>query len=72
MGNISEPWEMHLGKTLRTLRRRRGWTQVALAKRARITQGYLARVEAGTRTPTLPVLKRLARALGVTLGRLVG
>ena len=45
---------------------------MALAKKARITQGYLARVEAGTRTPTLPILKRLARALGVTLGRLVG
>jgi len=45
---------------------------VALAKKARITQGYLARVEAGTRTPTLPMLKRLARALGVTLVRLVG
>src|SRR5439155_25047064 len=64
--------EMRLGKTLRTLRRRRGWTQVTLAKKARITQGYLARLEAGTRTPTLPMLKRLARALGVTLGRLVG
>ena len=64
--------EMRLGKTLRTLRRRRGWTQVALAKKARITQGYLARVEAGTRTPTLPMLKRLAGALRVSLGRLVG
>ncbi len=63
---------MHLGKTLRTLRMRRGLTQVALAKKARITQGYLARVEAGTRTPTLPMLRRLASALGVTLGRLVG
>src|SRR5438105_1236123 len=40
--------EMRLGKTLRTLRRRRGWTQVALAKKARITQGYLARVEGVT------------------------
>ena len=64
--------KMRLEETLRTLRRRRGWTQVALAKKARITQGYLARVEAGTRTPTLPMLKRLARALGVALGRLVG
>ena len=64
--------EMRLGKTLRTLRRQRGWTQVALAKKARITQGYLARVEAGTRTPTLPMLKGLASALGVSLGRLVG
>ena len=63
---------MRLGKTLRTLRRQRGWTQVALAKKARITQGYLARVEAGTRTPTLPMLKGLASALGVSLGRLVG
>ena len=69
-GILVSPGEMRLGKTLRTLRSRRGWTQVALAKKARITQGYLARVEAGTRTPTLPVLKRLARALGVTLGRL--
>jgi transcriptional regulator with XRE-family HTH domain len=47
-------------------------TQVQLAKRAKITRGYLADIEAGHRTsPSLPVLKRLAKALGVPVTALL-
>lgn len=52
---------------LRTLRRNRTLTQAQLAKRARISQPYIANLERGkNRNPSLAVLQRLAKALGVT------
>ena len=48
------------------MRERQGLTQVQLAKKAGVTQAYIAKLEAGDKAnPTLDVLKRLARALGV-------
>ncbi len=41
-------------------------TQEELARRAKVSRGYLAALEAGhKRNPSLAILKRLARALGV-------
>ena len=63
---------MKLGPSLRRWRRRRGLTQVQVAQRARISQGFLSELETGTKTVvTLPVAVRLAKALGVELGELV-
>ncbi|WP_082860072.1 helix-turn-helix transcriptional regulator [Alloactinosynnema sp. L-07] len=56
-----------LGKTVRELREGRGWTQVQLADAASMTQPAIARFEAGGTMPTLPVLERLAHALGAEL-----
>ena len=57
---------------LRKLRETRGLTQVELARRARVPQGYLAQLESGVKTnPSLDVLKRLARALKVKVGELL-
>ena len=57
---------------VRELRERKGWTQEDLAKRAKITRSHLSLLEAGhRRNPSLEVLKRLARALGVPVGELL-
>jgi transcriptional regulator with XRE-family HTH domain len=57
---------------VRTLRSKQGLTQVELAKRARIGQAYIAMLERGDRkNPSLPVLKRLAKALGVSVTELL-
>jgi transcriptional regulator with XRE-family HTH domain len=41
-------------------------TQQALAKRAKVARSYLAKLEAGhSKNPSLAVLQRLAKALGV-------
>jgi ribosome-binding protein aMBF1 (putative translation factor) len=56
-----------LGKTVRELRERQGWTQTRLAEAAGMTQPAVARFEAGGTVPTLPVLERLAHALGADL-----
>lgn len=52
-----------LGKTVRAMRERRGWSQNDLAREAGMTQSAVARFEAGGTVPTLPVIERLAHAL---------
>ncbi|WP_239162693.1 helix-turn-helix domain-containing protein [Paractinoplanes rishiriensis] len=56
-----------LGRSVRELRERRGWSQTQLAKAAGMTQSAVARFEAGGTVPTLMVLERLATALDVSL-----
>ena len=61
-----------LATVIRELRERKKLTQEELAKRAKITRSHLALLEAGHRTnPSLDVLKRLARALGVPVGEVL-
>jgi ribosome-binding protein aMBF1 (putative translation factor) len=56
-----------LGRTVRELRERHGWSQTRLAQAAGMTQSAIARFEAGGTVPTLPVLERLAHALDLEL-----
>ena len=57
---------------LKTLRLQRKLTQTQLAKKVQVSQAYLARLERGDKTnPSLSVLKRLAKALGVTSGAVI-
>jgi ribosome-binding protein aMBF1 (putative translation factor) len=56
-----------LGGTVRALRERCGLTQSQLARTANMTQSAVARFEAGGAIPTVPVLNRLAIALGADL-----
>jgi transcriptional regulator with XRE-family HTH domain len=63
---------MALGRTIRQLRQARGLTQAMLARRAGIAPSHIALLEGGHRgNPSLAVLRRLARALGVSIGKLV-
>jgi len=57
---------------IKKLREQRDMTQEELAKKAGVTQGYIAQLERGLRkNPSLPALRKLARALGVRTSRLV-
>jgi XRE family transcriptional regulator, master regulator for biofilm formation len=54
------------------IREQRGMTQVELARAAKVTQGYVTMIETGVRkNPSLAILKRLAKALGVPVGELL-
>ena len=47
-------------------------TQRELAKKAKVTAAYVAMIETGVRkNPSLAILKRLAKALGVPVSRLL-
>jgi ribosome-binding protein aMBF1 (putative translation factor) len=56
-----------LGAAVRSMREGLGWSQGRLADEAGMTQPAVARFEAGGTVPTLVVLERLAKALGVGL-----
>ena len=54
------------------LQERAGLTQVELAKKAEVTEAYISMLESGThKNPSLPALKKLARALGVPVTELL-
>jgi transcriptional regulator with XRE-family HTH domain len=62
-----------LDQVIRELREKKGLTQEELAFKAKVTPGYVAQLELGIRkNPSLDVVRRLARALGVRLGELLG
>lgn len=52
---------------LRTLRRRRGWTQRELAEAAGVAKITVARLETGAQTPRPGTMAQIARALGVRI-----
>ena len=58
---------MHLGKKLRCMRQARGLTAVELAKRARVTTGFISQLEHSQTVPSLLTLQRIAAVLGVSL-----
>jgi transcriptional regulator with XRE-family HTH domain len=60
-----------IGMRLRQLRLRKGLTQAIVAKKAGITREYVNKLEAGRYDPTVGVLKRLARVVGVPLTELL-
>jgi transcriptional regulator with XRE-family HTH domain len=61
-----------LATVIRELREREGMTQIELSKKAKVSQGYVAALETGLKkNPSLPTLRKLARALGVPVGELL-
>jgi transcriptional regulator with XRE-family HTH domain len=61
-----------LATVLRTLRDQNDMTQEDLAKRAKVARSYVALIESGRKkNPSLEILKRLARALGVPVAELL-
>lgn len=63
--------DSRLAKRLKQLRAERELTQAALAKRAGVTLSYIGRLEIGRHDPQLSSLRKLAKALKVTVGELV-
>jgi transcriptional regulator with XRE-family HTH domain len=60
-----------MGTRIKKLRTAQGMSQEGLAKRAKITREYVNRLEAGQYDPTVGVVQRLAKALGVRLTELL-
>lgn len=60
-----------LGEHVRTLRNQRGMTRKALAQHARVSERYLAQLEAGLGNCSIVLLRRIARAIGLPVTQLV-
>lgn len=66
------PPDATLGQRIRFHRQRLGWRQHVLASRAGINQGFLSELELGRRNPSSATLHKLADALGLPVGVLIG
>lgn len=61
-----------LGRRIRVLRVGRGWSQEVLAEIAGVHRNYLGQVERGSVNMSVAQLAKIARALGVGVGELMG
>ena len=57
---------------LKRARARRKLTQVELAKRVGVDEMTISRIERDVRRPSMALLQRLAKALGVPVSELLG
>ncbi|MBV8541920.1 MAG: helix-turn-helix transcriptional regulator [Pseudonocardiales bacterium] len=64
--------DMPTGALVRLYRIQRRMSTVSLATHAGITVRYLEMIEADSKTPSVPVLRKLAKVLGVRTSALVG
>ena len=60
-----------LGQNVRRLREEKGWSPEDYADRAGIHRTYVSDIERGRRNPTVTVVEKLAKPLGVKPGRLL-
>ena len=59
------------GKRVRKARKQLGISQEELAHESDSNRTYISDVERGTRNPSIEVVERIAKALGVTMGSLL-
>lgn len=60
-----------IGEAIRLLREERGFSQSELARRSRVTQATVSRIELGSRRGDIETLSLLAAGLGLALWILV-
>lgn len=60
-----------LGRNVQQLRQAKGLSQEAFAFEAKIHRTYVSDIERGARNPTITVVEKLAKALGVKASRLL-
>ncbi|WP_156680875.1 helix-turn-helix domain-containing protein [Sphingomonas profundi] len=60
-----------LGRNLRRLREAKGWSQEAFAHEAGIHRTYVSDIERGARNPTILIVEKLAKPLGVASAELL-
>ncbi len=62
---------MQVGLNVQRLRREKGWSQEDLAFESGLHRTYVSGIERGVRNPTLLILDKLAKTLGVRLAELL-
>jgi transcriptional regulator with XRE-family HTH domain len=59
-----------VGKRIRELRKKKGWSQERLADESQVHRSYMCGIEQGRRNPSLRHLSRIADALEVPIATL--
>lgn len=70
-GRDSDTYLRRLGERVRMLRNQRGMTRKALARHAKVSERYLAQLEAGLGNGSIVLLRRISRAIGLPVTQLV-
>ncbi len=70
-GRETDAYLRRLGERVRVLRNQRGMTRKALAQHAKVSERYLAQLEAGLGNGSIVLLRRIARAIGLPVTQLV-
>lgn len=70
-GRESDTYLRRLGERVRMLRNQRGMTRKALARHAKVSERYLAQLEAGLGNGSIVLLRRISRAIGLPVTQLV-
>ena len=69
-GWVADTFHADDGDTVRTLRLRKGWSQIQLAKELGTTQSNVARIERGTENLVIGTCRRLCGVLGIDMNTL--
>src|SRR5262245_10472916 len=70
-GRERDAYLRRLGERVRTLRNQRGMTRKALARHAKVSERYLAQLEAGLGNGSIILLRRISHAIGLPVTQLV-
>jgi transcriptional regulator with XRE-family HTH domain len=62
---------LRVGANVKAAREAKGWSQEELAHQAEMHRTYISGIERGVRNPTITVLERVGKALGIRPGRLL-
>jgi transcriptional regulator with XRE-family HTH domain len=65
------PTPRQIGMKLEKARKAKGLSRYALAKEAGVSREYITKLESGRSDPTIGMLQRLAKALGVPVTALL-
>ncbi len=61
----------NFGERLSIIRKEKGETQLSLAFKCGTSKSYISELETGKRNPTVKILYRISKTLGVTLSELL-
>ena len=70
-GRDTDAYLRRLGERVRMLRNQRGMTRKALARHAKVSERYMAQLEAGLGNGSIILLRRISRAIGLPVTQLV-
>ncbi len=71
-GRLGETVSKNLGGRVRDLRKKRGLTLNELSGRSQVSRAFLSAIERSEKSPTLPIIVRIARGLNVSMSALLG
>lgn len=64
--------KQNINEKIKELREKNGWSQSELAEKSGISTSAISQFESGGRTPSAPILRKLATTLNTTIDYLLG